>query len=391
MTLRLAEPVRSYGKRRPLLPEHLLAKLWRAREGRALRTVDGRRVRVLYAGRPAPGRGPDFQGAVVELDGVRQTGDVELHRTPSDWRAHGHDGDPAYDGVVLHVVARASPGGPDLPVAELRREGAGRGEAEAPLLAQLARAGSPELRQTLARAGMLRFRERTEAARSASAESGAGQALHEAVFEALGYAENRAPFIELARRAPVGALRRLAQGFAEKERAEALTAYLLAVAGLDAPGGPRSRALQPAEQPMERGLWRTAGVRPANHPARRIRAAGALAARVAREGWVAACACAAGEGPAALERLFRASEEGAALIGSGRAREIAVNAALPLLASQEGAGGGRAEALYRKFPPLPENAVTREARRLAGAAGMRLTACEQQGLMRLYRRGVAGN
>ena len=44
--------------RRALLPEHLLARLWRAREGRSLRTVDGRRVKVLYAGRPAPGHGP---------------------------------------------------------------------------------------------------------------------------------------------------------------------------------------------------------------------------------------------------------------------------------------------------------------------------------------------
>ena len=395
MTLRVAEPAPRYGsgarrggagrKRPPLLPERLLAKLWRAREGRALRTVDGRRVRVVYAGRQAPGHGPDFQDAVVELDGVRETGAVELHRTPSDWRAHGHHEDPAYEGVVLHVVSRAAPGGPDLPVAELRSPGRAGGaeETEAPLLAALARAGSAELRQTLVRAGMLRLRERAEAAGRAAGEAGVEQAFHEAVFEALGYAENRAPFVELARRAPFAGLRRMAEGLAEEEAAAALTAHLLTVAGLGPPCGDAAGAA------MERGAWRTAGVRPANHPARRVRAAGALTARAAR-GWLAACSQAVEAGPAGLERLFTASENGAALTGSGRAREIAVNAALPLLAAHGGDGGALAEEAYRRFPAPPENAATREARRLAGAEGMRLSACEQQGLIRLYRRGVAG-
>lgn len=387
MTPRVAEPGPRYrsgarGRRPPLLPERLLAKLWRAREGRALRTVDGRRVRVLYAGRPAPGHGPDFQDAVVELDGARETGAVELHRTPSDWHAHGHHEDPAYDGVVLHVVSRASPGGPELPVAELRgsRRSVDGEETEAPLLAALARAGSAELRQTLVRAGMLRLRERAEAAGRAGVVF--EQAFHEAVFEALGYSENRAPFIELARRAPFANLRRAAEGFSEEEAAAALTARLLAAAGL---------GLQTHGSVMERGVWRTAGVRPANHPARRVRAAGALTARViAAGGWLAACSRAAEAGPAGLERVFTVSEGGATLTGSGRAREIAVNAALPLLAALGSDGGALAEEAYRRFPALPENAATREARRLAGAEGMRLSACEQQGLIRLYRRGVAG-
>ena len=54
------------------------------------------------------------------MDGERTAGNVELHRQPSDWRAHGHDADPAYDSVMLHVVAQADGAGPDLPLAELR-------------------------------------------------------------------------------------------------------------------------------------------------------------------------------------------------------------------------------------------------------------------------------
>ena len=72
-----------------------------------------------------------------------------------------------------------------------------------------------------------------------------------------------------------------------------------------------------------------------------------------------------------------------------------MNAVLPVIAArvmieaQAGMSDAAAEA-YRRFPALPDNSVTREARRLAGAQGMRLSACEQLGLMRLYRRGIAG-
>lgn len=81
---------------------------WRSCGGRGpangWRTVDGRRLRVLYPGRPAPGHGPDFRDALLELDGASLRGDVEVHRRPSEWRAHGHHQNPEYKGVVLHVV-----------------------------------------------------------------------------------------------------------------------------------------------------------------------------------------------------------------------------------------------------------------------------------------------
>ena len=76
----------------------------------ALQMVDGRALRVVNPGRPGLGAGPDFLDAVVEIDGVTVRGDVELHVRSSGFRAHGHDRDPAYDGVALHVVFRADDG-----------------------------------------------------------------------------------------------------------------------------------------------------------------------------------------------------------------------------------------------------------------------------------------
>jgi len=94
-------------REKPILPERLLAKLWRAKSGATLQTTDGRTVRVLYPGRPAPGHGPGFRDAVLELNGHPLNGPVGLHRIPSDWAAHGHHHDRAYENVVLHVVAAA--------------------------------------------------------------------------------------------------------------------------------------------------------------------------------------------------------------------------------------------------------------------------------------------
>ena len=379
----LAEERRRYGSRRSanrsgaLLPERLLAKLWRAKEGRSLRTVDGRRVKVLYAGRPAPGHGPDFQDAVVRMDGERTAGNVELHRKPSDWRAHGHDADAAYDGVMLHVVAQADEAGPDLPLAELSRPEP-REPVEPPLMARLARASSGELREVLVRSGVARFRERVEAARRSVEEAGAEQALHETVFDALGYAENRAPFRWLAQAVPESKLRLLAANLPPDERPAGLERVLLNVSGLDD---------ESHTSVGERPSWKTAGVRPVNHPRRRIRGAAALLARASDEGLLAACEGAVAEGRTSLERLFRAESPAGALIGAGRARDVVVNAVLPLLAAL---GNADAEGLFLRYPALPENSLTREARRLTGAQGTRLSACEQLGLVRLYRSSIAG-
>jgi hypothetical protein len=91
------------------ITEAILAAIWN--EQAPLRgpmwDCTGQPVAVVYRGRWSAGSGPDFSGAMLALgeQGTRLTnGAVEVHLRCADWYAHGHDTDPRYNSVALHVV-----------------------------------------------------------------------------------------------------------------------------------------------------------------------------------------------------------------------------------------------------------------------------------------------
>jgi len=69
-----------------------------------LRTTAGQPVEVIDPGLGNPNAGPDFLNAKLKLNGMLWVGNVEIHEKSSDWYRHGHDTNPVYDSVILHIT-----------------------------------------------------------------------------------------------------------------------------------------------------------------------------------------------------------------------------------------------------------------------------------------------
>ena len=85
------------------MKEKTLHYIWKNRLFDGL-TLDGDPLEVLDVGQYNVGDGPDFGMAKVRSGELVWIGSVEMHLRSSDWTLHGHQNDPRYDHIILHVV-----------------------------------------------------------------------------------------------------------------------------------------------------------------------------------------------------------------------------------------------------------------------------------------------
>ena len=85
--------------------EELLHYTWKHKlfPLQSLTTTDGSPVEVIDPGLHNRNAGPDFFNSKIKIGGTLWVGNVEIHTRSSDWFQHGHDHDPRYNNVVLHV------------------------------------------------------------------------------------------------------------------------------------------------------------------------------------------------------------------------------------------------------------------------------------------------
>ncbi len=109
------------------MQEDFLWYIWKRQyfQKETLRTEDQTPLLVLKPGYQNHDAGPDFEQAQIKLGDVTWAGQIEMHLKSSDWQKHGHQTDPHYDAVILHVVWEhdeevTKPTGEIVPVLELK-------------------------------------------------------------------------------------------------------------------------------------------------------------------------------------------------------------------------------------------------------------------------------
>jgi hypothetical protein len=423
-------------------PEKLLQAIWRhqrlVRDN--LASVDGRPVRVLHPGFQSVEGGPDFRDAIIQFgEDTPITGDIEVDVRPQGWSAHGHNTNKAFEKVILQVVweasRTASSGPPILPLRELLDAPLGelskwlacesgrewpeflRGDCCAPLR----ELKSEQLNSLLNDAAQVRLQGKAGLIQARARQAGWEQALWEGLFRALGYKHNVWPMQRLGELRPLWS--------EKKSDPITIQARLLGLSGL-LPfelGGSKAdlddyvRQLWDcwwrdrdslARNILPASAWRFHGLRPANHPQRRL----ALAAQWETQGnlperltkW-----CLVATKPSELpESLLKTMElkpdpfwswhctfrsarlkKSQPMLGSTRVTDLAINVVLPWLWVRAVEGGNtevqkKIEERYQQWPAAQDNSLLKLAReRLLGGLPSRAlrTAALQQGLIQIVR------
>lgn len=313
----------------PPVSERHVQALWYdgALRPEELHTVDGMPIRVVDPGVWNLEAGPDFRDAVIEVGSSRQRirGDVEIHLRPADWTAHGHAADSAYGCVVLHVTWFSGPVPAGLPAGcvsvclgdflrtrsdfspdEIDLDAypyAKLPTTERPCAAIFAR--RPDACLDLLRVlGARRLEGKVRRLKALFVRKGDhAQTFYEEMMAAFGYKHNAAPFRALAARIP----------WRDLPETKDLAETVLACA---------------AEMDIARRVpWRTANVRPANSPARRIGDAAALFAGALPELLLRLNEfdLASRDGQKAAQRLLRTEGR----VGADRAAAMLANVVTP--------------------------------------------------------------
>jgi hypothetical protein len=87
--------------------EDFLQYIWRYNlfTDRVVYSSQGDRIEIVEIGKQNFDSGPDFFNARIKINEMLWAGNVEIHVDSSAWYQHNHHHDPAYDSVILHVVA----------------------------------------------------------------------------------------------------------------------------------------------------------------------------------------------------------------------------------------------------------------------------------------------
>src|SRR5207302_2032154 len=245
--------------------------------------------------------GPDFSNAAISVNGGQPIlGSIEIDLVDRNWELHGHATNPAFEETVLHVFVEKSDREfftrtrSNRNVPQVRIDPATLPEAFSANipLARPGRCQAPlrnfpddRVRSVLDAAAQFRLQKKAARIRAKIDNHGADEALFQEIAAALGYKENKLPFMLIAQRVSLKTLRN------NLKDAEAI---LFGIAGfLETPDldvykrsvknyvrelwdrwWPHRDQLQRLILPKK--IWKLSSTRPVNHPQRRLAALASL-------------------------------------------------------------------------------------------------------------------
>lgn len=325
-------------------------------------TVDGERIEVLDPGLLNTNAGPDFFNAKVMIGSQLWIGNVEIHLRASDWMRHGHDADPAYDSVVLHVVENDDApvhrsNGQKIPqmvmtcaadFSERYHRMVNNPARELPCAPELGAVPQLCVSDWITALAYERMQAKADRVLDLLGRFNGSwtHAIYATTARALGFGVNAEPFELLALTTPLKDLLR------HSDSALALEAMLFGQAGMLKPGAAEGYEAQLAEEyrflaakyglsPSPNIMWKMARMRPQNSPHRRI---AALAAMV-RGGFTIGSRLLAVESEAEARSLFditlsgfwarhfnfASAGAGARAFSQGSISVLIINVAVPVL------------------------------------------------------------
>ncbi|HEX37611.1 MAG TPA: DUF2851 family protein [Candidatus Cloacimonetes bacterium] len=287
------------------IAENFLYHIWDEQHlKRTLYTIDGKSLKILFQGKWNTDAGPDFINSILLLNNEKVQGDVEIHRTEYDWKAHIHHEDARYNNVILHVVFEnehnkeftITENGSKIPILELRNN------LDQQLEKLWKRFGSKpfdtsqketiecqlceivtkeELENILKEKGLQRFYKKCKRFSAELVNSDFNQILFEGILEALGYTKNKVPFYKLAK---LLSYKRLQTIIKECKNENDLFSILLYASGLtleDYHFEWIDKSLKVSNKkillklssllhPLEKSSWNFFRSRPQNHPVNRM-------------------------------------------------------------------------------------------------------------------------
>jgi hypothetical protein len=375
-----------------------------------LKTTDGEIVRVEHPGDWNLEAGPDFLNAALLIgkEKRRITGDLEIHIHPNGWKQHGHADDPNFANTRFHVVyfqGLEISGLIQIPLQEILATDPRFSFDNIDLTAfpyAIPTGDFPMLgihpdqkTQWLEAAGEERLRLKAERLLLALQHKEPEQVLWEELMAALGYKNNKAAFRRLATRLPLARLK------AMTTTPDEAYALLLGLSGLlpknpDPKWTPETKEFirsiwdfwwkQPdelQELALNKTDWTLAGIRPANHPVRRLMAAAHYAFQtleISRD-WKKLTQFPSNHWNTHISWKSKCTPT--ALVGQARANAIITNILIPFQAAT-----GNAELNLKNLPAEPSNSIIRQtAFTLFGpdhSAKVYKTALARQGLIQIF-------